>query len=187
MIIVDNLKSFYEFFKYLDLEVWEVSGNFVIVFTEVDEEIYENMEKIFQAFWSKYIVNVVIMYASHANITEVMVYTYFPYTPKHCENTTPILLNQYSRDKFLMDVPYFPQKLDNFHRCKIFLVTFINPPFMFFNKIGDKYTVDGIEGKILVTLQSKLNMRLKMFVDPGNHGRTFKNGTVTGNKKNIFF
>jgi hypothetical protein len=80
-----------------------------------------------------------------------------------------------------MPVDYFPKKLDNFYGCPLSVVTFKNPPFMFFevDKNG-AVTVDGIDGIVLRVLAQQLNFNVTMYAHPDAWGRIYDNGTVTG-------
>lgn len=180
IVLVDYLESFYEFLEHVSLEYWDVSGYFVVALTQPNEDIYELMEKIFKAFWSKRIVNVVFMFTPHASISEVLLYTYYPFSRGHCENSIPIKLNHYRHNKFLLPIEYFPQKFNNFHGCYLTMVSFINPPFMYFEKHHGSYYLNGIEGQVAIALKNALRSNLRMHVTPERQGRIFKNGTITG-------
>lgn len=186
IVFVDSLNSFYEFFDHIDLKHWRYSGYIVVALTLYHDDIYECMTKMFEAFWTKHIVNVVVMFMPHANKHEVLLYTYFPFSAFYCERAVPVQLNQYLVNKFLNKIVHFPEKLTNFYGCPVSVVTFKNPPFMFYDvdKNGN-VEVDGIDGTVLRVLAQQLNFNVTMFVDPENWGRIYDNGTVTGFKSNI--
>lgn len=186
IVFVDSLESFYKFYDQINLDHWDYSGNIVVAVTLHLEDIYEVMMKIFEAFWSKHIVNVVVMFMPHASNYEVLLYTYYPFSAFYCERAVPVQLNQYRGNKFLNDIVYFPRKLDNFYGCQVSVVTFKNPPFMMYtqDERGLVY-VDGIDGIVLRVLAQQLNFNVTIYVNNEAWGNVHKNGTVTGEKREV--
>ncbi len=144
------------------------------------KENFKAMKEIFEAFWSKHIVNVVIIFAIESN-TEIQLFTYYPFTASNCENIIPTLLNRFKDNKFLSPIKYFPVKLKNFYGCPVSIVTFQAPPFMIFqwNKNGS-LILDGIDGIVVKLLAEQLNFRVVLHEEPHRLGKIFENGTVTG-------
>lgn len=188
IVLVDSVESFYDFFDQINLEHWEYSGRIVVAITKHQQNIYECMTKIFEAFWSKKIVNVVVIFSPHANTFEVMLYTYYPFSAFYCERALPVLLNHYRGKDFLSPINFFPEKLGNFYGCPVSVVTFKNPPFMMFEvDENGLVNVDGIDGTVLRVLAQQLNFNVNIFDYPERQGRIYENGTVTGKIKNFFY
>lgn len=184
VVFVDSLQSFYKFFSHINLEQWTYSGKIIVAITLYHNDIYEVMTKIFEAFWSKHIVHVVVMFVPYASNYDVLLYTYYPFSKFYCERAIPIKLNQYSVNKFLMPIDYFPAKLSNFHGCEVSVVTFKVAPFMMYkqDKTG-AVIVDGIDGIVLRVLAQQLNFNVAIYENSIGWGRVFDNGTVTGELK----
>lgn len=185
IVFVDSLKAFYKLFSFIEPCSWRYSGRIIIAMTVYIEDIYHFMKYIFEAFWSKHIVNVVVMFMPHVNTNEVLLYTYYPFSKFYCEYAVPVLLDHYRDNNYLKPIDYFPSKLDNLHGCPLTVVTFRNPPFMFLNKddTGGVHA-DGIDGIVLRVLAQQLNFNVTIYNDPAGWGRIHDNGTVTGESIN---
>lgn len=185
VVFIDSCNSFQPFFSKINVKAWEYQGNFILAITRYSDKIYSCMTEIFEAFWSKHIVNVVIMFMSQTQ-TEVLLYTFYPFSEFYCERAIPIQLNQYQGDRFLQKINYFPDKLNDFYGCKLSVATFNNPPFFMYkhNALTGTVEVDGIEGILLRVLSQRLNFNVDIYESPDNWGYVYENGTSTG--KNHF-
>lgn len=70
------------------------------------------------------------------------VYTFFPYTKRHCtriQSTFLLALNQ----SISIETLLFPNKLRNFFGCPIYLATYNVPPYMILT--ADSHETSGIE------------------------------------------
>lgn len=87
------------------------------------------------------------------------IYTYFPYTPYHCEKVEPVILNYFINNTFVYDIDHFPDKLKNMHQCPLTLVTHNVTPFMILyrKENGEGYRTDGIDGITFRVLSQQLN------------------------------
>lgn len=185
IFFIDHCKSFDKIFSLIYFENWEYQGNYIVVITQYFEDIYNCMSKVFDAFWSKHIVNVVLMFMSHAR-NEVLIYTFYPFSAFYCERAHPIQLNQYRDNNFLKPIDYFPEKLSNLYGCPLSTVTFKNPPFMMYEQeeTGAVH-VDGIEGIVLRVLSQRLNFNVNLYISPDSWGYVHKNHTATGKTRKV--
>jgi hypothetical protein len=62
LIFIDSLEAFHYIFNALDLSVFDFQGFYLIVWTEELNEFLDHNELIFRAMWSKYIVNVNVIF-----------------------------------------------------------------------------------------------------------------------------
>lgn len=98
-----------------------------------------------------------------ANDGDVNVYTYFPYTPSHCEHIESIFLMSLNDKSIDLRTQYFPDKLRNFHGCPLWLATTPIPPYMILSELSNgSYQIDGIEGNLYRELGSNYNLNLNI-------------------------
>lgn len=100
--------------------------------TEHIINVQEIVRKIFDHCWSLYIANVVVLTPSK-DYAKVFVYTYFPFTPEHCESVEPILLDHFENGSFASgrSKSLFPDKFRNLHQCPLIMSSYNFTPLVF--------------------------------------------------------
>lgn len=187
LIFTNDYSQFEEIFQKIQRGKFKYNGFYTIVLTKADQDtadLYEITTKILQDCWTKYIVNVVIVWPSlSTQIDETDIYTYFPYTPYHCERVHPVLLDQYHNGSFLMNQQLFPIKLNNMYLCPLTISSILFYPYI--HEVRDQTggkRFDGLDVQVVDALANHLNFTytIKIPTDPTERGVIMKNKTVTG-------
>lgn len=148
----------------------------VLTINEANETTrLDTMRKIFDLCWRFYILNI-NMIVEDFPLNSAQLYTYFPFTESNCNSLDPIQL-----DHNLENI--YPDKLKNMFGCPIYVASVtIAPNVMIIHHGDERYSFDGIEGKILMIMSQRLNFRPvgKIPADGKKWGTIYPNGTVTG-------
>jgi len=186
IIFVDSFDSFKLIYQKMDYAHFEYQGYYLIAVTKSVDDIYLTMLKIFEALWTKKIINANILFMPPENTNEALIFTYYPYSSFYCENVVPIQLNHFRDNQWMKKVNYFPRKLTSFYGCHLRVATYNNPPFMIINE--DKngvVTVDGLEGIILRVMAHRFNFNVDLYLPKELSGSIFSNGSTTGATKMV--
>lgn len=172
-------------FKKIKRGKFAYSGYYTIVVTTPNLATFRRVyitKRILDVCWSVYITNVIVVWPPSPIIgdTKTLIYSYFPYSPTHCERVLPILLNRYQNGQFLSDRKLFPRKLENMFQCPIVVATFDFYPYTMVEKTTDRFY--GFDVNVVQELAVQLNFSLNIQVpDDGNdRGFILENNTVTG-------
>lgn len=177
VILLDSYKTFELLFVNITPEKFNFQGYYLFVLingwmTEID--------KIFQAMWSKSIINVNVIFEEKTNIK---LNTFLPFKRMACGDTNSVNHGYFSRGNFSMKVEsIFPDKLRNMFKCEIRLVTFNRCPAACVKVKGGTPTVTGFDIAIIETIQDAMNFKLKTTILLGSEqwGNVYPNGTKTG-------
>uniref|UniRef100_A0A182W4C0 Ionotropic glutamate receptor L-glutamate and glycine-binding domain-containing protein n=1 Tax=Anopheles minimus TaxID=112268 RepID=A0A182W4C0_9DIPT len=167
LAFIDGYDAFEQLFRSLDPARNDFSGYYLIVLTTVDTARPETLAHMFNLLWTLNVINVNIVTADlqdYSHWQAVLMYTYYPYTPDGCERNVPHLVHRFRKRLRRLDqwIELFPNKLSNFHRCKITVCTFHLPPYMLLTHRGRQLYYDGFEGDMLRALSVKLNFTLRL-------------------------
>lgn len=127
--------------------------------------------RIFHDCWKHHMINVNVFQFSR-NDDQVHVYTYFPYTPNHCEHIKSTFLFSMGNHSIAIKTDLFPNKLRNFHNCPLLLATYTIPPYMILQQSNDgsgAYTTKGIEGNLYHEMAASLNFRPMVRIGTKNY------------------
>lgn len=117
------------------------------------------MTRIFLDCWKHHMININLLQFDQ-NDRRVYVYTYFPYTPNHCEHIESTFLLSMGNHSISIKNEFFPNKLRNFYKCPLHLATYTIPPYMILHKSNDgTYKTNGIEGNLYREMAASLNFR----------------------------
>lgn len=123
-------------------------GFHTIVITEFIEDYEEIIKQILKDCWSLYIANAIILTPSKHNDI-ICLFTYFSYTPNHCEGVKPVVYDYLKNVSFFCSADIFPDKLQNFHKCPLRVSLYEFVPFILLDKLSNEtHHIDGIEGTI---------------------------------------
>lgn len=162
-------------------------GFYTIVLTEYMNNCQEIVRKILNDCWSIYIANVIVLTPS-IDYDKVLLYTYFPYTPDHCEVIQPIVLDHFENGTFVSgrDNLFFPDKFRNFHKCALNMASYnFTPLVMLIPQPNGSYYIDGIEGTVIRVLSQRLNFTVNVLLSRTNLLKNITNSTLQIDKREL--
>ena len=182
--IVDGLDGFRQIYDQMSPDYYDYTGYYLIVITDFSIPRQSTMRAVFEDMWKLYITNVNILITSPENDDyEAQLYTYFPYTPYHCEKVFPVIRDYFHGEKFERGLDFYPEKVKNLHGCPLTVAAFDYPPFMMLTpqEIVNYYP-DGFEGVLLRVLYQRLNFTAKIQIPKLNRrwGLLTEEGQATG-------
>lgn len=138
---------------------------------------------MFRYFWNNYIINVSVLVEKSSTVSEL--YTYYPFTEKHCKRALPIRINRFTSQLSQWDnnEMIFPPKINNLHACSVVAALWDTPPYLsLLTDMSGRQTIGDFEGKLLTEFSKKLNFSLKIItpLNDEQRGRIYANGTTTG-------
>lgn len=93
---------------------------------------------------------------------EVLIYTYFPYTPYHCQQAKSELINQFDGVRF-RNTTFFPKKLLNLHKCPLVIHTWPQPPYVKVNNLENGTAIfSGLDINVLQALSEDMNFSMQI-------------------------
>ena len=155
------------------------SNEYFFIFLQTHDSLHDiEMKKIFNYCWQHYLINCIIE-VQKAN-GQVLIYTYYPFTPKFCGHVEAVLINEFNGTSLVHD-ELFPKKLKNFYGCPIKAALYDSPPFLYVKGEGKNASITGgIEGKILLELAKRLNFSVDILPSLSERGEILNDGSVTG-------
>lgn len=124
----------------------------------------EDLKKVFEHLFRKFILNAHILVLNNKNRKEVLIYTNFPFKENNCRKMKPIIWNIFKNGKLTDKKIVFPNKVENLNGCTIEIAVFDRPPFIFYKTINNKTTISGIEGQLLNSISKKINFTLDVTI-----------------------
>lgn len=141
----------------MTVDTYEYVGYYTVVLTQHYTDAQETIRKILGDCWSLYIANAIVL-APSEDYQIVYIFTYFPYTPEHCEHVEPVINDYFVNGSCTRNATIFPDKLQNLHKCPLKMSLYDFPPFMMLKPLpNESYYIDGIEGTIIRVLSQRLN------------------------------
>lgn len=134
-------------------DTFDYNGFYTIVSTQ--HYSLETVQRVLIDCWSLHIVNAFVL-TSAMNHTKIFLYSYYPYTPEHCENIDPVAHDYFDNDSFALNVPIFPDEIRDFHKCPLVISTYTLELESLPNGI---FHTDGIESRMLMVLAKRLNFK----------------------------
>jgi hypothetical protein len=181
VLIVDSFEAFLKIYVKLTPEIFNYRGYFLVALIRTGKDQYSHVKWILEAMWKIYISRVNVLVQPFHNDKEALMYTFHPFSMHYCEEVHPVVLNRFINSNFTINVPYFPRKTKNLHKCPIKVATFNFPPYMMYEKLGHgEYHTTGIEGILLGYLSREMNFTLFIEEDDEKWGVLYPNGTATG-------
>lgn len=149
---------FRNIFIKLNSEDFDYTGYYTIVIVCHENNPEENgIYNILSDCWSIYLANVLVVNKADDE-KGVLVHTFYPYTPRHCEQVIPVIHNQLVNNTFISNVTSFPRKFQNFYKCPLSVSTYNLEPFMMLTPLlNDSYHTDGLDGIIFNMLSDRMN------------------------------
>lgn len=177
VFLLDSFKEFLSVYEKLSSSVFKFNGLYLIVL--VNSEVSE-IQEIFKLLWKIQIYNVNIMNESEKGAIEVK--TFIPFNPTNCNDSTPVLVNEFKNGKFANGVEgFFLDKMKNLHECAVSVSIANNSkPFIMVQRSPNgSHTLDGQDISLLRTLAESLNFRIN-FTFIGFEGFLYENGSSQG-------
>lgn len=156
------------------------NGYFTVVLLDESLSTLQQLElstRIFNAFWSDSVTNILLLTSDQQRTT---FYTYYVYSAEACGRPQAIAYNYFWHDAdsgdnnmtgFEFDRPLFPKKCNNLFNCTVNVATFEFPPFMILRGTGQGMAYfDGVEGIVLRVLSQRLNFT-PILVSPEDNER----------------
>lgn len=177
IIFLETLEDFMEMLTKITPTLFSYQGEFVIIF--VSGEV-SGIESMFKLLWRRKISNVNILFEDEHGT--VVVKTFFPFNSNVCGDTKPSVVNQFRDGTFVnSEVPPFPDKMKNLHKCTIRVATSNNSvPYIFAKPSSNgSYKLSGRDINLVTTLSHYLNFKID-YVFVGDEGFLYDNGTAGG-------
>jgi hypothetical protein len=178
IIVINSFDDFLAINQIITPKNFKPNGQFLIVL--IGSEIV-NLEEMFKLLWEKQIYNVNIMFEDKSS-DRISVKTFMPFSNKICNNTKPVLINEFINGKFVSQ-NFFPDKMKNLRKCVIKIsLTNSFPPFVImksFNNTNSNYSLKGLDSHLLNGLSEALNFTIN-FAFIGAAGYLHANGSSKG-------
>lgn len=176
IFIIDTFGGFLQIYEKISANVVRFDGYYVIVLTsgkipEVDE--------IFQLSWKIHIYNIVVLFENERSISAV---TFMPFSFRNCNDTTPVLIDEFRDGKFVNDVRnLFPKKMKNMFSCsvRVALSRTAEPAVFVENLSNGSYKLSGRDITLMETLSQSMNFAIN-YSYIGQEGYFYENGTSEG-------
>lgn len=161
VIFIDNFQSFSQLFRQMSSDTFAIDGFYLVIL--VSQGPIKVINKIAVHFWSIFIHNIDFLFVADNGIVNLL--TIIPFHHGKCNDTTPIVINQFRNGKFLIETNNFPEKMKNLHGCPIKVVTFNCPPMMMIQYLDDDnttYELSGTDGLMLHALSQAINFKIDL-------------------------
>ncbi|GAB0099903.1 hypothetical protein DMENIID0001_157970 [Sergentomyia squamirostris] len=164
IFVVDSYKSFRQILYDANGDLngrFDFTGFYTIVYTSIHDDYNDVVQKILDNCYDLYMVNVNLITYDPCNLDRSFIYTYFPYTERHCAQVYPEIFGIYESDNITITRGLFPDKVSNLHLCNLTVGTFEIPPYMMITPQGNgSYYFDGFEGIVTRVLGQRINFSL---------------------------
>lgn len=184
VMIVDSKSSFTRILSTFTDNRYNYHGYYLIVFTQMSTADVE-LDLMFDLLWRRYIYNVNIL---TENDKWLGMFTFFPFSAdKNCHNTKSQKINEFKFGRW-ENKTFFPEKLINFHGCKLKAACYSFGPSAQKTINSDaSVRINGSDVEILNGLADILNIDMEINVLPSqnNFGEVYENGTTSGVFKSI--
>lgn len=175
VFVIRDFSDFMEIYETLTPERYKFNGYFLIVLLNEIDEVHE----IFKLLWIKQIYNVIVMHESENH--SVLMKSFEPFRPGKCDDTTPIVVDEFKNGNFKFGNDLLPNKLKDLHNCEVrvsisndtqpFVIAILQP--------NGSYALSGRDISLVTSLAESLNFRINYtFIGP--IGFLFENGTAKG-------
>lgn len=193
LIFVDDYDEFRHVFEKIQRGNYKLTGYYMFVLTKANQQrkqLFDMTAKILESCWSMYIVNVVVVWPTLSiEIDHTDIYSYFPYSPEHCERVRPVLMDQFRSGNFSQKRHLFPSKLNNMYMCPLTVASVMLYPYSTQEVTpsnasisSDPATFSGLDVLVVNELARHLNFSYSILIpsDPIDRGVRLKNNTITG-------
>lgn len=178
VILLDSIRSFDVLYSNIQPDKFNFRGCFLFVLVN---GIFPEVERIFSGMWSKFIMNVNVLYDDNGTTTLA---TFKPYDFDTCSSTSLVTIATFNNGSFGIDPQreIFPDKLKNMHSCNVRLVTFQRCPAVCLTESEGEIQAKGFDMEVINLISSTLNFTLQKEILLGDEqwGTIYANKTTTG-------
>ncbi|XP_065365310.1 uncharacterized protein LOC135958333 [Calliphora vicina] len=169
IVLLDNIKRFKYFYNKI-FHIGNMNLSHTLLFiTSLKTLDYDTLYMIFKDLYHMDIISVALVIELADG--DIVMLTYFPFTPTACRDFKPVIINRYLVDQQRWaNTNYFPNKLNNFYGCRVICCTWQDMPY--FSLKPDKKNSSimdyvGLEGDLLKYVADKLNFSIQIhWIDP---------------------
>lgn len=183
LIVIENFTQFLTVYSNISPKTFKFNG--FIIITLLKGHVPE-VQEMFGLLWKLQIVNINVMFCDKHG--SVKVETFMPFNEIACDDTTPIVINEFKGSKFVKGVAnLFPEKTHNLHNCPIKVSTSNDstPSILAQRLQNGTYRLDGRDIKLLKTLSEIIRFSINYtFIGP--EGFFLANGTSEGPFKALY-
>ncbi|XP_037813407.1 uncharacterized protein LOC119604700 [Lucilia sericata] len=170
IILMDNIRSFKYFFSKL-YNVGNMNLSRTLLFISSLKTLdYDTIYLIFKDLYRMDIIRIVLVVELSQD--DIVMLTYFPFTPTSCRSFEPVIINHYLVDEQRWEnIDYFPHKLNNFYGCRVTCCTWQDMPYLSVKpyKKNNNNAIDyvGMEAELLKFVAGRLNFSIDInWIDP---------------------
>lgn len=177
IITIETFSNFLNVYDKILPDYFRFNGFFLIVLLKLD---YVAIEEIFRLMWQRQIYNVNIVYENEHG--KVNVKTFMPFNSNNCNDTTPVLINEYVNGEFVNDIEkFYPDKMGNLHNCQIRIATSkVTEPYIIVDHLSDgNQSLRGRDIFLVAALSQSLNFKMN-FTYIGHEGYLYENRSTSG-------
>lgn len=161
---------------------YKPNGLFVILLTD---GAISDIQEIFKLLWKNHIFDVNVMFESESGV--VFVQTFMPFGDGKCNDTTPVLINEFKNGKLVQGTErFFPKKIKNMHNCVVKVgITNMSEPFSIVRALPNgSLSFQAFKIKIIDTLAESLSFQIN-FTFLETVGFILENGSVAGSFESL--
>lgn len=136
----------------------DASEYYFIFLQQRDALIPQDMQGVFAYCWRHQLINCNVMTQSSGG--QVLLHTYFPYTPGGCNDSRPARINRFLGEAW-QHRDYFPSKLHNLHGCPLVVLARRVAPFFEVGPVRQE-ELQGLEGRLLLELSRRMNFSIRL-------------------------
>lgn len=182
VLVIEDFSGFSKILRKLK-DSFKFNGLMLITLT--NGEIQE-IQDIFILLWKRQIFNVNVVFEKSDGI--IAVKTFMPFNVNNCNDTKPIIINEFKNGNFLNGLnEFFPDKMTNLFGCsvRVSVCNHLKPYIVVTKSENGEYQVDGGRDFKLINLLSKhLNFSID-YAYIGQIGYFFENGSASGILKGL--
>lgn len=180
IILANDFDDFMEIYPRISSKIFRLDGLYLIILT--NGEIPE-IHDMFRLLWKTQIYNVNVMF--EAQNSSIFVKTFLPFATGNCNNTDPVLINEFINGKFANE-NLFHNKMHNLHNCHVNVSISNNtqPSVIVKRMSNGSYDIGGENIKLLNALAQTLNFKIA-YTFIGEEGYFHPNGTAKGPLKAV--
>ncbi|XP_017870034.1 PREDICTED: uncharacterized protein LOC108618510 [Drosophila arizonae] len=127
LIFTDSYAAFAEIEVEAHSKEYNYNEYYYIFLQARDRLLLSEMHRIFEHCWRHQLINCNVQ-VQRAN-GDILLYTYLPFGPESCADTTPKLINRYN-GSHMLNPQLFPRKLNNFFGCPLRAGLLHLPPYI---------------------------------------------------------
>lgn len=181
VIIVDSEITLKTVLSTLSNDQFNYHGFILIIVTQKSNQEFD---LIFDFVWRRFMYNVNIVVE---NDISVGIFTFFPFSPKKCHDTKSHKINEFKSGNWTSKT-FFPEKLRNFHGCKLKAACYEYGPSALRTLQSDgTVIINGSDVEILNGLAEilQINLEIDIVTGDGSWGQVWENGSAIGAFKSI--